>query len=193
MPIRNYSQHQKDYLAGRLQRAGFTLVEIMIVMATLLIVIIGVMQGFLFFFTAGEKAEAKIQALLAAQDKIEEIRAANFDDIQTKDFVPLNANDTSTNPQADDMACQDTDSDGDCDYGSFVYADGTGSGFIYIDNTTNPELLEIEVVMCWQSESGGRVIGEDQNLNGILDGAEDDDGDTKVDSPLILRTLVTRR
>ena len=54
---------------------------------------------------------------------------------------------------------------------TFAAAGLTGMGVTYVDNS-NPDLLGVTVVFCWREKSG-RVIGEDQNLNGVLDVGED--------------------
>jgi type II secretory pathway pseudopilin PulG len=53
-------------------------------------------------------------------------------------------------------------------------------------NITYPDLLKVRVVISFKSRT--RVIGEDQNLNGILDTGEDDsrypNGAGQLDSPI---------
>lgn len=63
-------------------------------------------------------------------------------------------------------------------------------GVIYVNNA-NPKLLEVTVVVCWRQ--GNRVIGEDKNLNGILDAGEDVNGNGIIDSPVELITKVVNR
>ena len=58
----------------------------------------------------------------------------------------------------------------------------TGIGVSYVDNT-NPDLLEITISFCWQEKSG-RIMGEDDNLNGQLDGGEDRNNNNLIDSPV---------
>lgn len=193
------------------KRKGFTLVEVMFSAGILVFVILSFMRGFIYFVAAGESAENKVKAIVEAQNKIEEIRNASFDDVKDKKYERLNANYDPAGyiVEEDDIACQGfIDGDGKCDgYGSFVFVGGTGSGFIYIDNT-DPELLEIEVVMSWVSKKGipipnvvveadkqkyRRVVGEDQNLNGVLDAGEDVNGNGKIDSSIVLKTLLTNK
>ena len=56
----------------------------------------------------------------------------------------------------------------------------TGKGVSYI-NTTNPDLQQISFVQCWKKKSG-RVIGEDKDLDGVLDAGEDLNGDGRINS-----------
>ncbi len=63
-------------------------------------------------------------------------------------------------------------------------------GIVYVDDA-NPELLKVTVSVCWRS--GSRVIGEDANLNGVLDAGEDKNGNGKIDSVVELVTLIANR
>ncbi|MBU2103302.1 MAG: prepilin-type N-terminal cleavage/methylation domain-containing protein [Candidatus Omnitrophota bacterium] len=63
-------------------------------------------------------------------------------------------------------------------------------GVVYVDDT-NPELLEVTVSVCWRQ--GNRIIGEDANLNGALDGGEDQNGNGKIDSPVQIVTRIANR
>lgn len=63
---------------------------------------------------------------------------------------------------------------------SFAVAGINGRGVIYVDPTNSP-LLRIKVVVCWKLSSG-RVIGEDVNLNGVLNAGEDTNGNSQLDS-----------
>jgi len=63
-------------------------------------------------------------------------------------------------------------------------------GIVYVDDA-NPELLEVTVSVCWQQ--GLRVIGEDANLNGILDYGEDVNNNNIIDSTVQLVTRIANR
>jgi len=63
-------------------------------------------------------------------------------------------------------------------------------GVVYVDDT-NPELLEVTVSVCWKHRN--RVIGEDRNLNGVLDAGEDANGNAIIDSPVELTTRIANR
>jgi hypothetical protein len=59
-------------------------------------------------------------------------------------------------------------------------------------------LLEATITVCWQAKDG-RIIGEDNGagggiaLNGILDGTEDINGNSELDSPVKFRELITNK
>ncbi len=79
------------------------------------------------------------------------------------------------------------------DYGDLNFAVNgipASRGVVYVDDS-NPELLEITVEVCWRQ--GNRVIGEDENLNGILDAGEDVNGNGRIDSPVELVARVANR
>lgn len=63
-------------------------------------------------------------------------------------------------------------------------------GIVYVDDA-NPELLLITVSVCWRQ--GNRIIGEDTNLNGILEAVEDLNGNNLIDSTVELVTQVVNR
>lgn len=63
-----------------------------------------------------------------------------------------------------------------------------GIGVIYVDNST-AKLLEVKVLFCWQL-ANGRVVGEDKNLNGVLNAGEDRNGNNELDSFVQLVTRI---
>jgi len=63
-------------------------------------------------------------------------------------------------------------------------------GIIYVDDT-DPELLLITVSVCWRQDN--RIIGEDTNLNGVLNAGEDTNGNGIIDSTVELVTQVVNR
>lgn len=58
----------------------------------------------------------------------------------------------------------------------------TGMGVSYVDDT-NPRLLKITLSFSWK-QPGGRMIGEDTNLNGVLNAGEDKNANGIIDSPV---------
>jgi prepilin-type N-terminal cleavage/methylation domain-containing protein len=66
----------------------------------------------------------------------------------------------------------------------------TSRGIVYVDDS-DPELLLVTVSVCWGQ--GNRIIGEDINLNGILDAGEDINGNGMIDSTVELVTQVANR
>ncbi len=63
-----------------------------------------------------------------------------------------------------------------------------GRGVVYVDNS-NSRLLTLKVVYSLRVY-GGRVIGEDTNLNGVLDTGEDKNGNGQIDSSIEMVTKI---
>jgi len=73
----------------------------------------------------------------------------------------------------------------------FTLIGSTGFGRAYVTQD-NADLLTIRVHVCWLDRFG-RVVGEDQDLDGILDGGEDTNGNGIIDSPVMISGKVTRK
>ena len=79
------------------------------------------------------------------------------------------------------------------DYDGLVFsvnAIPSSTGVVVVDNT-NPELLQVTISICWRQ--GNRIIGEDTNLNGVLDTGEDTNGNGIIDSPVQLVAQIANR
>jgi len=133
--------------------------------AILVVAITGILAIFAKFIALNEDARSLTIALTACQGKMEEIRNANLDTV----FANYDA--TSFDPDG--------------------FTLNEAKGAICVDNT-NPELLEIYMSVSWRGTSN-RIIGEDTNLNGALDLGEDLNGDTRLNAPAEISTLMSRR
>ena len=112
--------------------------------------------------------------------ELDEISAKSFDTLQAMRDVVENIRNTPYNEIFPTFSNQ-----------NFVINGIPGMGTIYIDNT-NPRLMGIQVVFCLKL-SKGYILGEDRNLNGILDKNEDLNKNDQIDSPLKLFTLLFYR
>ena len=72
---------------------------------------------------------------------------------------------------------------------SFTIPNINGMGKSYIDDVTDPDLIQIIVNFSWRDKRG-RVIGEDLDLDGVLDGGEDQNANGRLDSPVELTTQI---
>lgn len=142
---------------------GFTLLELMLAAAVLIVAISGLVAAFVGCYALNETARNLTFATMGAQQKLEEIREHNFYNIYS-DY-----NGTT--------------------FGVTGIAEAKGR--VDIDNT-NPDLLKITVTVCWK-QVGGRIIGEDLNLDGDLDAGEDSNGNGRLDSPVQIITLMAKR
>lgn len=149
----------------KLSDRGFTLIEVMIATAILVIVVCGILATYISCLELISLSKNLTFAVNASQRKIEEIRDYNFSLIYT-------------------------------DYNNQTFsvdeiAPGDSRGVIYVDNS-NPDLLKLTIAVCWRQRAN-RIIGEDLNLDGILNPGEDLNGNNMIDSPVQLVTLVAQR
>ena len=150
---------------------AFTLVELLVTLVVAALVIGGVLVFLIHAIILDEYNEKFSIAMNVARAKIEEAisERGNFDDISNEGYA------------------LDLESDG-ID-GSYQRTVAPVAGF------TN-KLKNIRVVICWRGR-GGRVVGEDLNLNGVLDSNEKDppvgNGDEILDSPCVLTTAIAKR
>ncbi len=70
----------------------------------------------------------------------------------------------------------------------FAVASFTGMGVSYVDDT-NPALLKVTLSFSWK-QPRGRVVGEDTNLNGVVNAGEDKNANGILDSPVELATYI---
>ncbi len=151
----------------KIDTKAFMLAELVVLLGILAVAITSILQLFIHTNALAEMAGNKTAAVSEAQTKIEQIRTNSFNDIATKfasGGTPGNTFDTTLLP---------------------------GKGVIYID-ATNSELLQVDIIICWR-DNYGRVIGEDLDLDGVLDSGEDANSNGKIDSPVELITYYTRR
>jgi len=148
-----------------MRRNGFTLLELMITAAILVVSITGLLALFVGLASLNQNSKNTTLAMTACQDKMEEIRDSDFSTLYA------NYNGTNFNPAG------------------FPVADAEGA--ISIDNT-DPDLLEVCAAISWRERSN-RIIGEDIDLNGALGGGEDLNGDGRLSSPAEIVTLIGER
>ena len=148
---------------------AFTLVELLVAVIALAVVLVGLVQVFIRCSVLAELSQNKTVAMSEAQGKLEELRNYNFDNIAA-DYAYGGA----LNP--------------------FTLDQLNGTGVIYIDSST-ADILEIEIVISWENKYG-RIIGEDDDLDGVLDTgspSEDDNGDGKLSSIVTLISRIAAR
>jgi Tfp pilus assembly protein PilV len=146
-------------------RKGFTLIEVMLAAAFLIIVLGGLLATYISCFELISTSRNLTLAVNAARGKVEEIRDYSFNQIYSDyDNTTFTVNEMST---------------------------GNSRGVVYVDNT-NPDLLQVIVSVCWRQRAN-RIIGEDLDLDGNLDTGEDTNFNNMIDSPAQLITLITAR
>ena len=174
----NFPNHRKPSEKRRHSSPGFTIVEVIIAAMIIVVGLAGVVQVFYYARGQGEISANLTYALSAAQDKMEEIRNHTFSSIIT-DY-----------------------SSGGTPGNTFALSEITGKGVITIDATddagnteddgVNSNLLQVEIVVSFKT-SNSRIVGEDQDLDGVLDAGEDLNGNGKLDSPVTIVSRVAKR
>lgn len=152
---------------------GFTLVELMAAALIMLIVTAALLMVYIRVLEANETSRNSYSALGQARSRMEQIRnalqKAREDDSVSWGFVVAQYNSVSFNPDV-----------------------GSASSAVSYISTADPDLYEITVTVCWRQKNG-RVIGDDKNLNGVLDAGEDPDGNNLLDSYVQLTSLFYTR
>ena len=148
-----------------MKKSGFTLLELMIGAAVLIVALVGLIAAYIGCFTLNEGARNLTIAINGTQAEMERIRNLSFDQIDDQN---------GTNFEIDGLDSSESE------------------GIVEVDSS-NPDLLKVAVTVSWR-QKGGRVFGEDRNLNGIFEPAtEDINGNGKLDSPAQLVTLMAKR
>jgi prepilin-type N-terminal cleavage/methylation domain-containing protein len=148
----------------RLNKLGFSLVEVILATAILASALVGILGTYvtcLVLITTSQNVNA---ATNAAQGIIEEIRSTPFTQVVDN-------------------------------YNGMVFTVNDipfSAGVVYADDSVNAEFLDVTVSICWRQ--GNRIIGEDANLNGVLDSGEDTmEANGIIDSTVQLKTRVANK
>ncbi len=149
-----------------LDKKGFSLVEVLVATGIMGFALIGVLSTYISCLALITTSKSVNAATNAAQGIIEEIRSTPF---------------TQIIPNYNGMV--------------FTVNDIPSSiGVVYINNSTSPansNFMLATVSVCWRQ--GNKTIGEDTNLNGVLNAGEDLNGNGIIDSTVQLKTMVVRR
>lgn len=146
---------------------GVSLIEVLISAFILATIAIVFLQGYISCIKLASLSKEYLYVLNSAQDKMEEIRNYNFSGIYN--YYNNGVGHTFK-------------------IGGFDPNDNMG--VVSVDNS-NPDLLYVIVTVCWR-HLDGRIIGEDTNLDGILQSSEDTNNNAKIDSPITLVTYVNK-
>lgn len=69
---------------------------------------------------------------------------------------------------------------------SFTSTDLSGRGVTYVDSS-DPNYLKLTASFSWRQKNG-RILGEDKDLDGVIDAGEDQNSNGMLDSPIMLTT-----
>ena len=156
------------------KRSGFSLLELVVVVAIIAVVIPGMMQLFISATDLSDISGSKSAAMAEVYTKMEEIRSHEFDLIAT------------------DYASGGTPGNS---FDSMILSGGKGMIFVDDDldnDSIKDDILEVRVVMSWL-DGRGRVIGEDADRNGVFEMSEDVNNDGIYNSPATFVSYIARR
>jgi len=163
----------------QISNRGSTLIEILLAVAILAIALCAILGAYISCFVLMATSKNINIATNVALGLMEDIRSAPFTDLSGADLVINNQpfEQLSTHLYR-------------CRFSVGVLP--TNKIVVYM-NDTNPDLLELTISICWRQ--GGRVIGEDTDLDGVLDAGEDKSSPPNgiIDSPVELVTRIANR
>lgn len=150
-----------------LRKKGFTLVEILVSTAIMAIAITSTLQILMYLLQLNESNHSSVSCMNVAQGYMDEIKNVNYEDVIVNyNGLQFTANDLTTRGIRH-------------------------SGIIYATEIEPDFLIDVYVVICWENRN--RIIGEDENLNGSLDGGEDKNENGLLDSPTMIQGTVLNR
>ncbi len=167
------------------QRSGLTIVEVLLSVAIIALVAGVVATVYPVLFQGVDSASFLTKAVEAARGKLEDLQREGVSSILSNHLAYDRTN--SENPRINVF----TDAE------KTFFFSGVAekfSGVFYIERFHNAtqllsDIIKAEVVICFRA--GRRIIGEDTNLNGVLDVGEDVNGDGKISSPIALQTVIS--
>jgi len=150
------------------KKNGFSLFEILVASTLLTVAFGGILLFISQYLHSLETTHNLSIALNACQERMEKIKARIDPTDSTEQNTISFDNLTAYNELAFDVYADNSDT---------ALTNFKGVSYVKdITNDTTPALpvkmYEIRVVVCWE-DAGGRIIGEDKDLNGELDSGED--------------------
>ena len=142
---------------------GFTLIEVLLAAGILAFGICGVLVTYLTLFVFSDLNRNFTLAANSLQAKMEEMKRTNFATLPSLQGTTFNIN---------------------------GFSSSDAKGRIEVSDTDYSDLKRVRLIICLRSR--GRVIGEDANLDGVLNSGEDSNGNGRLDSPLEVIGLVVR-
>jgi prepilin-type N-terminal cleavage/methylation domain-containing protein len=145
-------------------KKGLSLIELMIAVAILVFSLSALLASYSNIFLLADLARDRSRAANAVRAKMEELKKENFSNLDSFNATTFNLDGFSAND---------------------------AKGRIEVRTVTGTtDLKEIRVVASFRSRR--RIIGEDTNLNGVLNTGEDANNNGRLDSPVELVTLFVK-
>jgi len=162
-----------------LKRNGLTLVEVLISSVILTTALTGVLTFNSQYLKGLQGTRNFSLAMNAAQERFEKIKAR----VSPQDLTETTKISYDSLPQYYNGLTFDV-------YGNdkiTALANFKGVSYVKAISGLPLTMYRVKVVVCWK-DANSRVIGEDENFNGILDSGEDiSSGNSEIDSPAFIQ------
>lgn len=169
-------------IADLRSKTGFTLAELMVAALILITILVGLLASYVTCFDLNETSKNMTLAMDAVNQKMAQISDYSFSNVCSN----FN-NSTFTLADSDLQLMPAGDSRGKI----YVYPYTTSNiASSCVDCTCDYTMLRVVISVSWRQKSG-RIIGEDKDLDGVLDAGEDTNGNGKIDSPAQIVTFLT--
>lgn len=151
------------------KKKGFTLIELMVALAILAFCLTGLLLTYIGMLVLNETTRNLTIATNAAQTELEKLRNQSNQPLGFDSLVNFNG--------------------ATFDVPGFIA--GNAKGRIEVANAGYADLNQVRIVVSWK-QRGARIIGEDTNLNGVLNAGEDQNGNGILDSPAEIISFIAR-
>lgn len=162
---------------------SFTLVEVLTALAILAFSCAGLLLLSINIVILNDTNRNTTIAYNAIQTKMEEIKNAGFSCVFTSYPSPCTAPASTCPCGCTSCFCNGNTFD--------LEGISQGKGRIEISEEA-PNLKKVRIVASFRIQSRNRIIGEDIDLDGILDSGEDANTNDQLDSPVELITLMVK-
>ena len=142
---------------------GFTLVEVLLAVSILAFCLCGILITYMNMFVLADLSRDFTKVSNGLQLKLEEIKRTSFAGLSALNGTRFELN---------------------------GFASSDAEGAVEVSDTAYSDLRRVRVIVSFRSHN--RIIGEDTNLNGILNAQEDSNGNGRLDSPLELVSLIAK-
>jgi type II secretory pathway pseudopilin PulG len=147
-------------------RKSFSMIELMIGVTILVFALTSILASYANAFILSDLSRNISIATNAVRARMEEVKQEPFSDLDSLDGTTFDLT---------------------------GFAIGDAKGRVEVSNVSGfTNLKEVRIVGCFISR--GRIIGEDSNLNGVLDTdmGEDANNNSRLDSPVEAAALITK-
>lgn len=142
---------------------GFTLVEVLLAVSILAFGLCSILITYMNMIVLSDLSRDFTKASNGLQLKLEEIKRTSFTGLSALNGIRFELN---------------------------GFSSSDAEGIVEVQDATYSDLKRVRIVVSFRSHN--RIIGEDANLNGVLNAGEDSNGNGRLDSPLELVSLIAK-